>query len=337
MNLKNDEINVLKQTLSKRNDEELVKAFRAYPLKRLIFNAITFALFIAFFAALSAGGGDADNYTPYIFLALGCMSVVVFNKINPSYYRGAVALVMMERYKTKKDSENNKFFYYYRKEYELFGERKTTAADVVIHIVGSILKIINFFFDLLAAVLALAISLAVMVILGGGLWAFHLVAGGNETLLRLSKACAIPAKWAFSFLKRVLSLKDFVSDGSDKVSYSATDLAGDAFTNDPNKMGNALSDTKLRGYISLSGCVLPGSCHWEGTPSVSVMHNGVYINGEIACDKDVYKDKNDVDSLLGKCKDIVKSEVSAQINKFHRDYPNSSDVTLDIKLEGKRV
>lgn len=164
-----------KNRFMNQDDRMLIKKFHSYPLKTLFANLITLFLFVAFLFA--CGNPDPENYMPFIFLISGAFSIFIVQKIFPPYYRKAIALAMMIKYKTPQDTGKDPFYYYYRQEYKVLGNLKKSSAETFFTAIGVIVKIVNIFFNLLTSVLFLAFALVIAIMWGGVLWIFHIIAG----------------------------------------------------------------------------------------------------------------------------------------------------------------
>ena len=222
---------------------------------------------------------------------------------------------------------------------------KKRPAELVIKIVGIVVKILNIicniFFAVLCSALCLMLAGVISVFLGVAYIAFYAgrANGLAELMLRAVKASWIPVKWSFSFLFRVLSLKDFLGMGETTYSdadfssiNSQQDFTKDAFTNDPKKMGQSLSELRLDSYLSLSGLILPNGISWKGTPSVSSSGTTAYVNADLNADPFLYKTKADIEQTVDRSAQLVEEHLKPQVARYFADYPNAPTVTYNIEL-----
>ncbi|MBQ8497777.1 MAG: hypothetical protein IJ489_10045 [Clostridia bacterium] len=325
------------------NDEALIQKYHSYPLKSLILNLITLSFFIAWLVI--ANIYENPSYLQFLLPpVLGCLSIVLTQKICPPYYKKAIAQVMMQKYKKAPDSVKNPYYYFYRREKEVLGSVKKRPAELVIKIVGIVVKILNIICNVFCAVALSAVCLMLAGIISVFLGAAYIVFlagranGLAELMLRAVKASWIPVKWSFSFLFRVLSLKDFLGMG--ETTYSDADFSSsnsqkgfinDAFTTDPKKMGQSLSELRLDSYLSLSGLILPNGISWKGTPSVSSSGATVYVDGDLKAEP-FFKTKADIQQAVDQSVQAVADHLKPQVARYFADYPNAPKVTYNIEL-----
>ena len=314
--------------LQAKDDHALIRKFHQYPFLSLILDLITLTVFLSSYLALSLQNSSDFPYLFVALVALGCLSIIVFQRVYPPYYKKAIARAMMKKHKTKDDTQTNEFFYYYRQEYRILGKIKKSPFELFCKILGIIVKLINFCLNLLTALIALTFALLFGILFGGGLWLLHLFGGGSSVLLQLSRDCFVPAKWAFAFLIRVLSLKDyFAMEGN----FSNQSFGN---TSKPTGVDREMSDTHLRDYIKISDCVLPGSLQWHAPPSVSVFHTLIHVKGTLAADSISHKTQAELSESLDRAGKHIEDHIAKQVEKFHQDYPNSSTIDIKVELDG---
>ena len=307
-------------------DQALIKKFHRYPFFSLVLNLITLGLFFAAFGAMSS----PDTAICLLLFAAGCLSIILFQRLLPPYYKKAIAWVMMNRYRMPDDTNNSEFFYYYRQEYALLGKLKKSAFEIICKILGIFVKIINCVFNIFTALLVLAVTLMIGILFGGVLWLLHLIAGGNAVILSLSRACFKPVAWAFSFLGRALLLKDYLDFNGR--TYSTNDFGTSAKA--APTTDRAMSDAHLREYISLPEGPFSVNAQWDGTASISVYHSSITVSGRIRADAASYHEDYELEQCIEQFKDDVHACLSSQIEKYRADYPNSSDIEIILQIEG---
>ena len=315
------------------NEKDLIKRFRLYPLVSLLLNLIPLFIFIG--ALSSFDSPVMKGYLPFLLFAIGCVCVLLLQTIYPPYYRRAIALAMMEKKQMNpQTAQIDEFQFYYQQECAICGSLQKTSLETVCKILGIAVKLFNFLFYLLSALLAVAIAGIIAVVLGGFLWLASLFLGG--VLASLAQACTRPLRAAIAFLLRVVSLRDYfdAGDGGAQKAFETITAKSRSTTSNTKTKEKSQSGTHLRKYISISdNGVLPANICWDGKPEIWISHTQVLVEGKVIVSG--ISRKQELSLRLTEACDAIRARLEKQVADFRRDYPYASDVDIDVNLSGR--
>ena len=296
------------EKLTRLSTESVKRRYFIAPFLNIFADAVTLAIFIsAFFMQ--------KTEIMLAMLGIGVVAVIICARFFPSYKRSYLAAELCSR------------------------NLEDITASGIMMVAGAfarILRVCNYLFSILSAFIVLVISLIIALVVGGVSCIAYVVFsaahanGAASAMLRLAMLSTIPAKLTMKFFFYAL----FANPTPKQEKRHGSDIYGQPFETDPQKMGRTLSELQIDRYLSLSGASLAPNCQWASPPDLSAYQSDVYVRGTIVCDKICYHDQNDIRQATDETAANVRDHLQRQIDHFLRDYPNASGAKLHIEIDG---
>lgn len=268
-----------------------------------------------------------------ILLASGCVSVCITNFFFPADTRYLIACAMMTKHKKAGDKSTNPYFYYFRCEQEHNnGKTIVKISEIIMRGISMVFRIINYFFNLLSILMLIVLTGAIAVIWGGVLLLFSIIVN-SPSVRDFAKMCCKPFILSLKLLPGALLPRGIYARYF-REGVEATEQPQTENSKVPGEFESALN---FKNYFSIDGIVLPGNCHWDGTPTVSVMGTSATVRCGIIADGIAYHTQSDLDALIRKVVDLVNENTKPQIKKYREDFPLSPDIKLEVNIDAKIV
>ncbi len=292
--------------IAAKDDKALLKLFHSYPLTGTILNIIVTAVFITSFV------------TSFWLLLAGAALVIMLQFYFPDNGRVKIAELFKSKYKTASDTQPSPFFYLVRREIAINGNYTEKKSEKIFRYVYFAFRIVNYFFNLLAALMCTALTGAVALIFGGAIYLLAIFAN-KSGLIEVSKMLAGPFKWTISVF-----LKNALIPGSIEESDIAKKYAAHG------KPSAVQQDLSFENYFSIGTLTLP-SAH----ASLSASFHGtlVTVSGNVHADKMVYSNNSNLYDLQRTVKDLLEERLSEACKRFYSDCPDASGAKLDIDID----
>ena len=317
---------LMKKSLLKKSNEELVKKYHATPLNSVICYSIITIIIVAALMLLGATESTSDNeYLLFIVIGVCIAGPILGELIYPLGLQKQILTILQDR-----------GINVWKKGKEL-GIKNSYKKAKTLLIIAIILWIINFIFKLFGGLVLVVFALAIAITLGGILMLASVIfqaAGSNglaSACMRGSKLATLPLKLAGKLLMTLLSFSAFADtkDTLNKYKENDNSYSADALETDPKKMSKELSDLQIDEYLSLDNVVSPTSQCEITKKKVEARGTHVYFEIEAV----VTLIDGDTTSTTSYCEREIKSqaesELEKQVMKFLNTYPNATKVKVD--------